>query len=182
MTSIRPITDKALREAISAAETKVAEQRDKIRMVEESLRGAERELVLLVELGRLRGMLSQSATNGVSAAGGVEEADSNLPRVTYGSSSSSSAPGREALVRTVIDVLREHGEPMPIRALMAEVVSRGAHIPGRGEQANLISVITRVPEITRPHRGVYGLRERSPDGDQPMMERAVTGRRPRSVQ
>jgi hypothetical protein len=158
MTSVRPITDKALREAISAAETKVAEQRDKIRLVEESLRGAERELVLLVELGRLRGLHSQSATNGVSAASGAEGTDSNLPQVTYGSSSSSSAPGREALVRTVIDVLREQGEPMPIRALMAEVVSRGAHIPGRGEQANLISVITRVPEIIRPHRGVYGLR------------------------
>ena len=83
MTSVRPITDKALREAISAAETKVAEQRDKIRMVEESLRGAERELVLLVELGRLRGLHSQSATNGVSAASGAEETDSNLPRPTH---------------------------------------------------------------------------------------------------
>jgi hypothetical protein len=174
-----PISDEVLREAISAAEARVAEQGDNMRVAEESLRAVERELALLVELARLRGLVSLPLSNGASAADAVEGRSADLPRVSYESSPRSSMPKRDALVRAVIDVLRAHGKPMPIRELMAEVISRDARIPGRGEQANLISVITRVPEITRPQRGVYGLSEwgtarATPKGK---MKRATSPRR-----
>jgi hypothetical protein len=154
-----PITDDALRQAIAAAQRKVDDEQQCLRKAEEHLRTAERELALLTELGRLRGLGEMSAGNGAAVADGDAPLRSQLS-LTRPSGAHRAAPTRrDALIETVIEILREHGEPMPIRNLMADLVSRGAPIPGRGEQANLISVITRVPEIVRPHRGVYGLRE-----------------------
>lgn len=177
MTSGQPITDDALRQAIAAGEAKVAEQREKLRRVEERHREAERELTLLLELARLRGLPNYHATNGDGSKREAEETGSGLPSVTYRSSPGSRASARDALVWEVIDVLRNHGKPMPIRALMADVVLRGASIPGRGEQANLISVITRVPAITRPARGMYGLSEWKLDGNPPKTESVARSRR-----
>jgi hypothetical protein len=159
-----PITDDALRQAVVAAQRRVDNEQDRLRQAEEQLRTAERELALLSELGRLRGLDEMPGGNGAGAAEGdaSRQAQLNLTRPSMAHRATSTR--RDALVQTVIDLLREHGEPMPIRNLMAELVSRGAPIPGRGEQANLISVITRVPEIVRPHRGVYGLREWNLDG------------------
>jgi len=164
MASDTPITDEALQQAVAAAQRRVDDEQERLRQAEELLRTAERELTLLTELGRLRGLTDLSGGNGTGAAEGEMLLQSELA-LTRPSMSQRAAPTRrDALVRTVIDLLREHGEPMPIRNLMAALVSRGAPIPGRGEQANLISVITRVPEIVRPHRGVYGLREWDLDG------------------
>jgi hypothetical protein len=177
MASSRPITDDALREAIEAAEEEVGEQRESLRRADERHRGAERELALLVELARLRGLPDYHTTNGDSFERGAEKGGSGSPSLTYGSSRRVGATARDVLVSDVIDVLGEHGEPMPIRALMAEVVSRGASIPGRGEQANLISVITRVPEITRPARGMYGLSEWNLVGNPPSREHLPRRRR-----
>lgn len=157
-----PITDAALRDAISAAQMRVADEQDQFSKAEERLRGAEREFALLTELGRLRGLDGLPGTNG---SVGMADGSADLsPRLTTLAVRRAAPARREALVQTVIAILRAHGKPMPIRGLMAEVVSRGAPIPGRGEQANLISVITRMPEITRPERGVYGLREWQADG------------------
>lgn len=164
MAADTPITDGALRQAVAVARRRVEEEQGRLRNAEELLRTAERELVLLTELGRLRGVTEINGLNhnGVARGEPLLEPEGGLMRR---STSERGVPTRrDALVQTAIDLLREHGEPMPIRSLMAELVSRGAPIPGRGEQANLISVITRVPEIVRPHRGVYGLREWNIDG------------------
>ena len=177
MSANSPITDDALREAIAAAQTRVGVEQERFSQAEERLRAAERELALLAELGRLRGLADLPGEN---RAGSEDRQETgrvamNLPRslMVHGA-----APARrDALVQTVIAILREHGKPMPIRALMAEVVSRGAPIPGRGEQANLISVITRVPKIARRERGVYGLREWDLDGTTSAAQRPASRRR-----
>lgn len=174
MTPSIPISDKALSEAVQLATAEVDAAQERLTRADEELRAAERELALLVELGRLRKWRS-GAANGEGPASDERLAasalDSPPPVATR-------TPRRDALVQTVIDILREHGEPMPIRALMAEVESRGAPIPGRGEQANLISVITRVPDIRRPARGMYGLREWQRDGaPTPAARRASTRRK-----
>ena len=176
VTAHTPITDDALRAAVAAAQQRVDDQHERLRQAEEKLRTAERELMLLTELGRLRGVTEMSGGKGNVAADGEALLQSEL-NVTRSSMSQRGAPTRrDALVQTVIDLLREHGEPMPVRNLMSELISRGAPIPGRGEQANLISVITRVPDIVRPHRGVYGLREWNLDGEPPAPRPARTGK------
>jgi hypothetical protein len=152
-----PITDDVLREAVSAAQARVEDERERVRGAEERLRGAEHELALLIRLGRLRGLPEMAERSAVLPPGYEEHVEVALGRASV--AQPGARKGRGALVQTVADVLREHGKPMPIRLLMTEVVSRGAKIPGRGEQANLISVITRAPDIVRLQRGVYGLRE-----------------------
>lgn len=170
-----PITDAALRDAISAAQARVADEQDRFSKAEERLRGAEREFALLTELGRLRGLGGLPGANG--SMGKAEDAADLSPRLTNPAMRRAAPARRDALVQTVMEILRSRGKPMPIRGLMDEVVSRGAPIPGRGEQANLISVITRVPEITRPERGVYGLREWEVDGAPAPAANDATGRR-----
>jgi len=101
----------------------------------------ERELALLIELGRLRGLLPE-ATNG-------ELPIENLP---------AGVPTAQ-LSEVVITLLKRRGQPMHIQDLVAAVRGAGAAIPGRGEPANLITHIRTHPEIVRPVRGMYGLRE-----------------------
>lgn len=169
-----PIADDVLREAVSAAQARVEDERERLNEAEERLRSAEHELALLIRLGRLRGLTEMAECNLVLPSG--DEGQVEAAR-EHASAAQHAATGRAALVPTVADVLREHGKPMPIRLLMAEVVSRGAKIPGRGEQANLISVIMRAPEIVRLQRGVYGLREWSPNGMAEPSARRTTKRR-----
>lgn len=159
MTAQNPITDDSLRRAVAAAQGRAHDEQERLRQVQARLRAAERELALLAELGHLRGLADLSGGNDASSAERETPLQSSLNLARPLTAQRAAPTRRDALVGTVIDILREHGKPMPIRSLMAELVSRGAPIPGRGEQANLISVITRVPEIIRPQRGVYGLRE-----------------------
>jgi hypothetical protein len=169
-----PITDDVLREAVSAAQARVEDERERLNEAEECLRSAEHEFALLVRLGRLRGLPGMAECNLVLPSG--EEGQVEAAQEHASAAQRAAATGRAALVPTVADILREHGKPMPIRLLMAEVVSRGAKIPGRGEQANLISVLMRAPEIVRLQRGVYGLREWSPYGME-VSSRRTTRRR-----
>jgi hypothetical protein len=146
--SSSPISKGALAEAVKAAELSLADAREEMSNAEDRVRDAERELALLVELSRLRGTATEP-----EEFGAVQNA---TPMITF-TGSRSRASDRDELVAAVIDVLEESGEPMAIRPLMAAVVERGAPIPGRGEQSNLISVISRTPEIERVARGIYGL-------------------------
>lgn len=150
--SASPISAAALSKAIAVAEAEVAAAKSRASAAADSLRNAERELALLLELGRLRGASPELAEKEADSANAA-------PVITFSESRSSRSSDRDALVGAVVDVLKESGEPMAIRPLMAAVVERGAPIPGRGEQANLISVIRRVPEIQRVSRGIYGLAE-----------------------
>ncbi len=180
MPSYKPITDDALVQAVAAAQKTVDDERERFKRAEERLRSAEHELALLTELGRLRGLPDMECSKAVQLD--YEEPVHTPHSVAFSPTAARGGRAeREALIQTVINILREHGKPMPIRPLMAEVITRGGLIPGRGEQANLISVITRVPEITRPERGVYGLLEWSPNGSaEPVQNRgrSRTTRRP----
>lgn len=172
-----PLTDDLVRKAVTAAQARVDDERELLKKSEERLRNAEHELALLIRLGRLRGIPEMSECNVVLPS--RDEGHGKVALYEDGSSvvERSVQTGRGALIQVVADVLREYGKPMPIRLLMAEVVSRGAQIPGRGEQANLISVITRAPDIVRLQRGVYGLREWGLDGMVQVPARRTTRRR-----
>ena len=153
--SSSPISKEALAEAIKAAEWSLGAARAEMSEVENRVRDLERELALLVELSRLRGGALEPEEEG----GG----QSVTPVITFSESRSRSSD-RDELVAAVVHVLEENGEPMAIRPLMAAVVERGAPIPGRGQQANLISVIRRATEVERVARGIYGLAAWSGNG------------------
>ena len=138
------ITNDALKAALDAAQAQVSAARRDRDSAEERLRLAEREVTLLTELAKLRGVKPAADGDAKSPAEDVVAARTGA--------------GSDA-VEAAVAVLREHGEPLAIRPLMRAVVDRGARIPGRGEQANLISALTRAPEITRPQRGIYALAE-----------------------
>jgi hypothetical protein len=57
-------------------------------------------------------------------------------------------------------LLREAGAPMHISAIREALISKGVQIPGRGDEANIIVRIRKVPErFTRTARGTYALPE-----------------------
>ena len=115
--------------------------------ITEELRRAEREVQLITELIRVRSEDGDAASGGPSAPIVTEPPDSAAdiqePR----------------LAEAVVEVLRRHGKAMHIQELTAAVRRAGIPIPGRGESANLIAHIRPHPEVVRPVRGVYGLRE-----------------------
>src|SRR4051794_34495573 len=113
-----PITDAALRDAISAAQMRVADEQDQFSKAEERLSGAEREFALLTELGRRRGPDAPPGPNGpVGKAPGSADLS---PLLTAPAGRRAAPARREALVQTGIPIPPAHGKPMPIRGLMAE--------------------------------------------------------------
>lgn len=57
-----------------------------------------------------------------------------------------------------LDILREHGKPLHISNLRAELTRRGIPIPGKATDANVIVYLARSPHICRVGRGLYALR------------------------
>lgn len=57
-----------------------------------------------------------------------------------------------------IDILREHGKPLHISKLRAELIHRGVPIPGKARDANVIVYMARSPHVCRVGRGMYALR------------------------
>jgi len=115
--------------------------------ITEELRRAEREVQLITEVIRVRNEEGEEAKPPRSVPIVPEQpdlaVDSQKPR----------------LAEAVVEVLRRHGKVMHIQELTAAVRRAGIPIPGRGESANLIAHIRPHPEVVRPVRGVYGLRE-----------------------
>jgi len=113
----------------------------------EDLRRAERELQLITELIRVRGEDVGMVDSQLIVAAPTSEAeivpDGSGPR----------------LADAVVELLRRQGKAMHIQELTVAVRKAGIPIPGRGESANVIAHIRSHPEVVRPVRGVYGLRE-----------------------
>jgi hypothetical protein len=63
------------------------------------------------------------------------------------------------VVEATVAILQEAARPMHISELMPALQDRRVRIPGSGNQANLISHISRDDRIVRPSRGMYVLRE-----------------------
>jgi hypothetical protein len=60
----------------------------------------------------------------------------------------------------VEELLREAGKPMHIAVIREQLNVRGIQIPGRGDEANIIVRIRKVPDrFTRTARGTYALPE-----------------------
>ncbi len=131
-------------EAVAALRIAVEAKRLAISRLTEDLQRAERELNLLSELARLRDQ----------SDGSVDSPPPQTASVPLGSTNDSNGPAS-----AVLDLLRRRGQPMHIQDLVAGVRDAGVAIPGRGEPANLIAHIRTHPDIVRPVRGMYGLRE-----------------------
>jgi len=138
------ITLEQIAESVAALRSEVEVKRAEIARLSDDVQRSERELTLLVELGRLRDPAG-SPTLGVQNR--TAEA---VP---------SAVNGTTTLAGAVLDLLRRRGQPMHIQELVSGVRDSGVSIPGRGEPANLIAHIRTHPDIVRPVRGMYGLRE-----------------------
>lgn len=85
------------------------------------------------------------------------------------------SPRTHAVVDEVVDELSQAGKPLHISELMRLLGERSVPIPGAGQQANLISVLTRDDRIVRPSRGMYALASAGFE-DKPKLEPAVRRR------
>lgn len=150
------ISTDQISESVAELRRQVESLRAQIAGQMEELQRAERELALMTELARLR-------TTPDGPAGTPEQllADVAAPNGT----------GATRLIEAVLAALRFRGQAMHIQELVASVKDAGVEIPGKGEPANLISHIRNHPEIVRPVRGMYGLREWG------LTERAAISRR-----
>lgn len=161
------ISKEALKEAIHEATETVRNREAEVELSRSHLAEAERELNLLAELARLRGVeLPESTRVATAPASSSAESSGRTP-----------SPVKSALLTAVIEILTEHGEPMQIRQLMGAVQKRRVTIPGSGQQANLIAYISRDNRIARPRRGFYALREWGVEDAVPAHKRRRTRRR-----
>lgn len=114
-----------------------------------ALEALDRELALLKELVRIRDGGGIAIRNGATSAPG-----------TYGSTSAARI-GSDAsrVVDEVAAILRDAGQPLPIRVIYDQLQSRGVPLPGQGRMVNVIAAVTRSKAISRPARGVYALSE-----------------------
>lgn len=69
-----------------------------------------------------------------------------------------SSVGATDLEGEVERLLEQTGEPMHISVVRQALLDRGVPLPGRGDEANIIVRLRRLPErFTRTGRGTYGL-------------------------
>lgn len=142
------ITSESLMRAAAQLKVSAEDGRSRANAILEQVQRNERELKLILELLRVRGISSSEFANevfadGSSRQGSIQAPNGDVPR----------------LGDAVVDILRVAGQPLHIRDIVSKVLERGVSIPGRGEPANLIVHIRAHPEIVRPVRGMYGLRE-----------------------
>jgi hypothetical protein len=134
------ISTQQLLASISALRNRGEARRRELAALADESQRIDRELQLLLEIARLRGV-SEDASEGATS---FETTD---------------ASPSAGLIEAVTSILRQNGKPMHIQDLFSAVHDRGVVIPGKGEPANLISHIRLAPTIVRPVRGMYGLRE-----------------------
>ena len=158
------ITSEQINDAISFLSRELDEKREGQARLNSDIQRSERELALLLELARVRGVSTSSEPTGVLDIRN-ESADG----------------ARSSLADVVVAILRRRSQPMHIQELLRTVRDAGVAIPGKGEPANLIAHIRTHTEIVRPVRGMYGLREWGlVDGVPVTMRSRRRKRRPRS--
>jgi hypothetical protein len=79
-----------------------------------------------------------------------------------------------------LEVLREHGEPIHVSEIRAELLRRAIPIPGKGTDANVIVYLSRNPRVCRGGRGLYALKEWGLPAVPRRHRRSTTGKRTRS--
>jgi hypothetical protein len=81
--------------------------------------------------------------------------------ITLGITSSSLRLSTEGELEDEVEaLLREAGAPMHISAIREALIAKGVQIPGRGDEANIIVRIRKIPDrFTRTARGTYALPE-----------------------
>lgn len=108
----------------------------------------ERKLTLLREEHHLISRLLELRGDGTSTASATVPAEPpNGP------------PAVEAVIAELVNAAR----PMHITELYRVLHERSIPIPGSGQQANLIALLTRDPRIYRPERGFYALSQWRPE-------------------
>jgi hypothetical protein len=136
----------ALERSRQAVADEVDRRKEQIARLAGELQRLERELLLVEELLRLR--RDPEPQKPVTLDGHLA-----LAQPTDGSGP------RSEVSDAVIEILRTSGSPIHIQKLYVQALERGIHLPGKGQPANLISVIRSHPAIVRPMRGMYALRE-----------------------
>ncbi len=152
----------------------VSTRRSQLASLSADLQKEERELLLLSEVARLRGLTVDGLTEAVET-----ESEAGF----LASDQAHELATRSPLVEGVLRILRENGAPMHIQDLLARLQGAGVDIPGRGSSANLIAHIRNSDEIVRPVRGMYGLPEwglaDAPGARRPARRRRATSPRTR---
>lgn len=141
--SMTQLGTELLSQAIAGSEQVLADKRRTHSALTDEIQRLERELRLLQELRSLRGDPNSDAPAGQP-----------LPTVV----ASAGQPNDDPLTACAIEILRANGQPMHIQDLAASVRERGAKIPGKGANANLIGHLRSSTYIVRPVRGMYALR------------------------
>jgi hypothetical protein len=66
--------------------------------------------------------------------------------------------GGQSLEDAVVSILRASGQPLHVSDIRARLIADGIRIPGRGDDANIIVRLRKIPEqFTRTARGTYAL-------------------------
>jgi hypothetical protein len=63
-----------------------------------------------------------------------------------------------AFHHALLEILEDRGEPMAVREIMEELVSKGVGVPGQGRPANVIAHLVRIPRVERTSYGRYTVR------------------------
>jgi hypothetical protein len=155
------LTENLLAQALAAAHLRRDEIEHKIAQLRGERDVAGREVELLEELLAVRrGEAARPRSAGDASDAGGDRA----------------AKGRtHPVVAAAITELEKAGKPLHISELMQSLQEQGVRIPGSGQQANLISHLTRDSQIVRPSRGMYALASWRADGT-PKVEPAVRRR------
>lgn len=138
------LTAEVLAESKAGLSAEIANVRTVMAGLADELQRLEREERLLDELLRLRGVTQSAPNDSPGHAGGESVAPST---------------SASSLAAAVVNILRQDGKPLHIQELYRRVQQSSVPIPGQGRSANLIAAIRIHPDIVRPIRGIYGLRE-----------------------
>lgn len=136
-----------IRRSVVDLENRRTEAQRSVMEATTALEALDRELSLLKELLRIReggGLAARNGTTGFTDVLGPTSA----PRIGTDAS---------RVVDEVATILREAGQPLPIRVIYDQLKDRGIPLPGQGRMANVIGAIRRSSTIDRPTRGVYAL-------------------------
>lgn len=130
---------------------KAEELKTEIRLRQVELGQVEERISLVSKL------IAVDSTDGPSSNSIIEPGDVTGPNST---ADSPRIAGDLDLEDAVEELLREFGKPMHIAVIREQLNTKGVQIPGRGDEANIIVRIRKVPErFTRTARGTYALPE-----------------------
>jgi len=153
------LPDELVAQALSEARGHLAELDGRIAELARTRETARREVELLEQLLAVRQ--------------GEQEPP---PRTSKASATPrKSRPDTSRVVEQVVVDLERAGKPLHISELMGLLQEREIPVPGAGQQANLIALLTRDDRIVRPSRGMYALAAAGFE-DRPKLKPAVRRR------